>query len=469
MDGYAIASASMEYRSAAYLALGELHLKQRSFSIAFSYAKKSLEYNAVNLPAHELVLLSLRKMGKDQEAKDKAKEILHLDPLNHFTRIEKSFLNEPCRSQVKSELSHETYLEIALKYVRLDLNQEAIFTLNQSPNHPIVTYWLAYLQPDLAKQLVGEADAQDPYLVFPFRKETLKVLKWAANHSDSWKLDYYGALIWWNLGRLDKARELFKGLKDRPDFYPFYLAKAKLFKEDLQSLIKASNLAPDLWRPGLKLSAFYLEQGKRDKAIEVIKPLFKKDPSNYYLGLHYAKALLCTGKNPECLKVLENLRVLPNEGATAGRMLFREVNLNLAVQASMDKDYEQARGFIAKARTWPENLGVGRPYVVDERIEDYLMARSYVMDKENLNKYITRVLDYKGAARFSPGDLTALAALKDIGAQKKALDLIKQWNPDDPIIQWAESWLKDQRVKPQERLSAAPLMSWVQNFLLMAR
>ena len=49
-------------------------------------------------------------------------------------------------SMIRNELSHETYLELALGYVNLGLNEEAIKVLEVAPSYPIVYYWLAYLE-----------------------------------------------------------------------------------------------------------------------------------------------------------------------------------------------------------------------------------------------------------------------------------------------------------------------------------
>ena len=43
----------------------------------------------------------------------------------------------------------------------------------------------------------------------------------------------------------------------------------------------------------------------------------------------------------------------------------------------MSKDYDQAIYYAKKAKLWPKNLGVGKHYDVDERLDDYLLALSY--------------------------------------------------------------------------------------------
>jgi hypothetical protein len=107
-------------------------------------------------------------------------------------------------------------------------------------------------------------------------------------------------------------------------------------------------------------------------------------PENYYLGLIYAKTLLLNEKYQEGITYMRALKVLPNEGATDGRVLWKELNLMQSVLNFKAKKYADALKNVADARLWLENLGVGKPYQadIDERLEDYLEA----VCQENLGK-----------------------------------------------------------------------------------
>ncbi|PGH40284.1 MAG: hypothetical protein CRN43_03920, partial [Candidatus Nephrothrix sp. EaCA] len=50
-DGFDIASVSTAYRSAAYVQLSQLALKEKEYDKALVYADKSLAFNAQNLSA----------------------------------------------------------------------------------------------------------------------------------------------------------------------------------------------------------------------------------------------------------------------------------------------------------------------------------------------------------------------------------------------------------------------------------
>jgi hypothetical protein len=41
------------------------------------------------------------------------------------------------------------------------------------------------------------------------------------------------------------------------------------------------------------------------------------------------------------------------------------------------KNYKNAIGLLEKAKEWPENIGVGKPYDPDERAQDFLLSKAY--------------------------------------------------------------------------------------------
>ncbi len=362
------------------------------------------------------------------------------------------------KSLIWNELPHETYLELAIKYFNFGLIKEAEMVLKLSPENPMLLYWLAYLtnlqesNKDNSNAHLKKANDYDPTLVFPFRQESIPVLDWAATTSDSWKPGYYRALIWWNLGLEEKAREQFLSLED-PDFFPYFLAKVKLFNGNReivkQSLIKAFELAPDDWRTTLRLSNYYLNSGEKDKAMESVEQKFNRDPTNYYLGLHYAKTLLLTDQNHACFELLESLNVLPNEGSTEGHHLYRLSNLNLAEEAIKKRDYELATSHLNKARLWPENLGVGKPYVADERTEDFIqgLVLRNSGNKAEAEDYFEKILSFKTGNKTSPissEDILVLAAYIRLDRRPEAEKLLKEWQdlyPEDVFVEWATIWM----------------------------
>ena len=99
----------------------------------------------------EALAIALRRLGLKNEAALILDKMLELDPLNYFAFFEKFLLrpNEANQraftSLIRSELPHETYLELAMTYVNLRLDEEAATVLKLAPVQPVVCYWLAYL------------------------------------------------------------------------------------------------------------------------------------------------------------------------------------------------------------------------------------------------------------------------------------------------------------------------------------
>ena len=103
------------------------------------------------------------------------------------------------------------------------------------------------------------------------------------------------------------------------------------------------------------------------------------------MGMLYAKTLLLNKKYAAADAFLTKLEILPFEGATAGRQLYHEAKLMQAVTEMKNKQYKKALQFIADAKLWPENLGVGKPYDenIDERLENWLNYQCYTSLGDN--------------------------------------------------------------------------------------
>jgi len=464
IDGYSVASASVEYNSAAFLGLGRISFKRGEIDKAVEYAFKSLDYNANNLSSIELLLIAHRKSNNQDDFKETLSKILKKDPLNHLARFENFLVSnnnqdlEQFKNLISNELSSETYLELAIKYYNFGLNREAKSVLASSPESAMVSYWISFvtrnIDPDYSEKTLTKANEFDPGLVFPFRQESIDVLEWASKESESWKPKYYQALIRWNLGNLEQAREQFIAIGNEPKFMPFYLAKAELFKGDSeivsQSIKTAHKLSPKDWRTTLKLADDFLSKNEVGKAIKTIEPVFKKDPTNYYIGLSYAKALMLNNQNGKCQDLLQNLTVLPNEGATEGHHLYRIASLNLALEAAGNHEYDVAMLHLNIARSWPENLGVGKPYVTDESIEAYIEA--LVLRNSGKQQKAEQLLQgLLGKSQASNIDLISaeniieLAAYVQLGHTNQAEDKVKAWQnkfPEDEFVLWSSRWLE---------------------------
>jgi hypothetical protein len=393
IDGFSIASEDISQRSAAYNSLASIFVKKGEFRKALSYAEKSLLNNQSGSNGIQLKVLCLRKLGNQNDAGSELSKLNQDDPLNHFIRFEK-YLADPSSENkilaqkfITNELPHETYLEYALWYFNNGQISDARKILELAPvNNPVVMLWESYLHhltgnEQAALNTLTQAMRVNPKFVLPFRPETLVPLKWAQSQSNDWKIKYYTSLIYFGAGAVEKGKTLWDNLGGEPDFYPFYIARSRLSDagspQAQADVDKAVEFAGNDWQAGWFASRFYVNRGNYTKAVELAKNCYTKYPKNFVLGMQYARTLELNKNYTECINVLKVIQLLPSEGASEGRTLWRKVNDELAQELMTAGKYRKALENIEMARQWPENLGSGKPYQVNEQTEDKLALECY--------------------------------------------------------------------------------------------
>ena len=92
------------------------------------------------------------------------------------------------------------------------------------------------------------------------------------------------------------------------------------------------------------------------------------------MAVGQVKALGKLGRYREAAAILDTLEVLPSEGATDVHALFVRTHIHLGLEKMEQEDFAGAISHLEKSRKYPENLGTGRPYVPDQRCQQYLIA-----------------------------------------------------------------------------------------------
>lgn len=452
---------SPRYRSSAYAAMAEIYLRTGRLERAVDFAGRALNNNWNNINAYKVLAVCYRAQEKVENARSILDQLLKVDPLNHFARFERYLLDptedrlEEFSSFIRNELPHETYLEIAAFYAGAGRTSDAIALLEQAPDHPVVWYWLAYLSKDQqgnqSRDYLERAAAASPHLVFPFRSESIPVLRWAREQGDAWQHDYYLGLLYWGKGRTAEAGELFDGLGDRPDYAPFYLTRAELRKElnagdkevlgDYQT---ARRMDPGSWRSRDALVSHYMEAGEPEQALKHAEEAYGQFPDRDPIEMGYARALLATGNYAEGAALLDRMRILPYEGASEGRVLFGRTNTFLALQQMEAGNYEASLRSLKKAQTWPEELGVGKPYNPDVRLQRYLQAavNEEMGNSDRARALMEEVADYtrEHPDRRGAGLYFGALALRQTGREAAARSLLEEWQSEQPgnrMSDWA--------------------------------
>jgi tetratricopeptide (TPR) repeat protein len=390
-DGFEVAAVSAEYRVAAWNGLARLWLSRGRIDRAVAYAGRAVEAAPLALEAYQVLAVAHRLRGGRVAATRVLADLEAIAPLSHFARAERWLWSGDGRdraslqSGIRNELPAQTYLELGAWYAGVARDEDAARVLQAAPSDAEVLYWRAYLASRSAesgaRELLALADGADPRFVFPFRAESLPVLQWAASQSTSWRPKYYLALLYGSRGERARAGEWFDKCGDVPDFAPFYVARAdaraaRSPEAELADLERAATLDPAQWRIGRRLVERALADGRLEEARATAQAYYDRSPANYIFALVYAKTLLATARYDEAIALLARVSVLPYEGSTDGRRLYREAHLMRAVAEMTRGAWTAALASVDRARLWPENLGAGKPYPadVDERLEDWLTA-----------------------------------------------------------------------------------------------
>ncbi len=453
-SAFSIASASVEYRTASYTELAKIFLREKNFSDALIYANKALSFNRFNVAAWEVKAIAFRENHQKEKAFRALDKLKHLDPTLPFANFEKYLWNsankEDFQRSVYNELPAETYLELAIFYHDLARDNEALKVLKIAPETPLVYFWIAGIDKENQSENLNNALNLSTAMVFPYRDETAEILKKIIQTNNSWKLKYYLGLIYWNKGLPTKAQDLFRDCGNDPDAVPFYLAKAKLFKEDpevvLESLNKARELDKKNWRAAFALIKYRLADSQAENALPLAKEFAEKYPENPALGLSYVETMIKTGQYKKSIQFLEKYNILPFEGGTIGRDFYHEACIGEALNYLKKGKFNSVIKYAEKAGEWPENLGVGRPFDVDERLESYLIAKALYNSgkKSEADKIFEQLATYKKPLHTGENSklIFQLLALKQLNKEQKAQELLRNTlndYPENPYLKWVSS------------------------------
>ncbi len=494
-DGFGVAAQSREYSAAANLQLAEIAFTDSAWSEAAEYGNRVLAGDRSNAGAAKLMAVLYRHRGDTTKALCNLEEMIGWDPLSHFARFERHLLSPTRETQhaftdaIRSELPQETYMEIGAYYARLRLWEDAESVLRLAPPHPAVDMWRAYIASKLgrgpeSRELLRSALGAGPMLVFPHRQEEMEVLQWAERERPDWKNRYYIALLRWSMGMPDEARRWLDMCGNIPDYAAFYLARASLRSADpdraLADYERALRAGPDEWRTHNAIISFLNERGRFAEALPLSVEAARRFPGNYVMQFLLARTLLFNGKYASSLAILDTLTILPFEGARYGRDAYRQACILSALQKMRNGEYRAAVPLIARARLWPERLGAGEPYGPDARIEDYLEAGilQRAGEKKRANELLTKIAEYT-RVHWKTGNTQQLIgafALRDLGRDSEARELLKQWTerePQNPGARWSLMVFQKERSRSRAlekglRSSVLSRSTGDQDFVLIA-
>lgn len=386
IDGYAIAMQDPTYASMAAKESALLYFKHNRLEECKRLLDKSLLSNPLNLEAQQISIVLSRLSDSKAHTQERIDKLLQIDPLNYVARYEHALLSgekadrSTLKAMIVNEYWYRTYLSIFSFYEHLGRPQEALDVLSDVADHPALLYRKAYLLHRLGREpeavdCLKQAESYSVSLIYPNESIDEEVYQWAMTAAPgSWKSPYYLGLLYLSFDRIEEARRLLNDCKDTPDFYAFYLTRAKQITRSESDYRSALRLAPHKYVCSLELGNYYLQQEDYAKAIDCLTNYRKHDADNSYINLLLAKSYAKSKQYQAAIRLLTQTNVLPNEGSLEGRNIWRECHIGHAISQIKAGHYTAARRLIDSARQWPENLGVGKPYddSTDERLEDLL-------------------------------------------------------------------------------------------------
>ena len=398
-ESFGWAARSMKYRSAAYLEMSEIYLLEENTAMAIEYAQKALSFNERNYKAREVLAIAHRLSGKDGKFRKEISILLEQDPLHHFAHLEKAMLSQSNKdwdryfSLIRNEYANQIHLENAISYYNRGLNDSAISLLEKINGtkimDPITRIWYAYISRD--PKLLNSVETASIDYSHPFRRETISTLEWAVNESSHWKFSFLLALNLWAKDRNEDAWTLMKKLEDIPDSMPFYLSRSNLAetfgtKNNVEKDLRRSlDLGKDSWIAMMFAVQYFQTKGNWKTAETISSQAYEKFPDNFNVRILHSKSLLYNNKIDECIEILNSTKVLPSEMGKESRQLHEWAHLTKAIDLMKERKLDSARKSIDISRAWPKNLGIGKPFDTDEKLQNILV--DYINNPTNSAKY----------------------------------------------------------------------------------
>ncbi len=489
------AARSMLYRSAANTQIAEIGLQEQNFSQSDLYANRALDYDRYNINAYQVLAITNRKIENYQKSEQALTKLLDIDPLHHFARFEQYLLNNSYENKssfqqlIKNEFPDQTYLELAISYHNRGLDEEAVELLQLSQNrvkNPLIDLWLAYLlhsnQKHDYRKYLDQAINISPAFVFPYRRESVKVLEWVNAEEIEWKWKYYLALNYWAIDRKPEAIQLLQLIGNEPEFAPFYIARAHLYHQYFKTdkagdLKKALSYDDQNWLTWLYLIRNYQNTNQWESALHYSTKAYQQFRDNFNIAIAQARSLIFSDQSKNAIEILNTTQVLPSEMARDCRILYDWAHLHEALRLIGDNQFSNALKIIENSKKWPENLGQGKPYDPDQRMQDYLHGYCYqkLNDNKKASSCFQQIIDYTNKHETDNTMLHYLGykSLKQKGKHKEAQAFINKLatgpNAQKPEIKWIIAQSKSNEKLLAQLNAVNPNLFSGQNYLIFSK
>lgn len=189
---------NFEWRAAAYYELGCIDMRKGEWALAKGHLENALETNATSNKTQVALAICCRKLTDTERSMAMLKQLLQLDPLDHWALAEQNACADGEAKLAKSSRNDaQTALDIAFDYASCGCYNEAVSVLDNHHGEKVVPvavpnplelsqmtwYTLAWCcnqngDTDRSAKVLQEANRLAPDYCFPSRIEEQIVLEW---------------------------------------------------------------------------------------------------------------------------------------------------------------------------------------------------------------------------------------------------------------------------------------------------
>ena len=393
-DAFYNASWSAAWYSASFFALAELAAEKGDYTKAIVFLDRCLSTNFLNSKAQILRCALLRKLGRIEQAAQAAMLVLAADPLNfwagnelYLAALATGSAAEAGRqlNRLKQLMRHsvQNYLETATDYGNCGLWEEAVELLGrfvqeqESPEavNPMIYYYLGYYSRkkgarEQAERYYSLASRMPTDYVFPFRHESINVLRAASSHNpaDSRAPYYLGNLLFDS--QPEKAITEWEKSQQLDGSFPILhrnlgLAYARIRNDiprAIASLERAVSFKKNDPRLYLELDKLYETGGAApEKRLALLEK--NQDAVNTRDDLLSREIVLCVllGRYDRAIQWLDNHLFHVWEGRGEIHDVYVDAHIARGEKYFREKKYSRALEDFQAALLYPKNLGVGEP------------------------------------------------------------------------------------------------------------